>query len=325
MAKAKDINLKQLVSFIKKSKKVLIATHQYPDGDGIGSIIALGEALKQLNKQIKLYIIDPVPKMYQFLPGHKKITKSLKASEKFDLTIMVDLGEIERVGSYFADHQHRGTTISVDHHIGGEHNCDYNFCLPHQASSGEVVYKVLKALKTKFNHTIAMGIYTAMVTDTGSFKYSNTTQETFEIAADISRYKIDYWKVALNCFETYSIERMSLLKRVMARMETHPNKKIAWIVIKNDDFKKTGACSDDTEGFINFPRSIEGVEVAIAFKEMKSKLYKISLRSKNYVNVAKIAEGFSGGGHMRASGLKIEGSFETVKKTLFKEIIKKLK
>ncbi len=322
--KAKNIDLKKLVSLIKGAKSIMVATHEGPDGDGIGSIIALGLGLKQLKKKVVFYMKDPVPKMYRYLPGQENIVASLNPAQKFDLSFIVDLGEIERVGDEFVNHPGRGVTVSLDHHAKGNHNADLNFCLPKEASSGEVIFKVLKALKVKLNKAMATGIYTAMVTDTGSFKYSNTSQSTFAVAAELMRFKIDVWQVALHCFETYSVGRMDLLKRVMATLNIHPSKKIASIAIMQADFAASGALPEDTEGFINFPRSIEGVEVAIAFKEIETNRFKVSLRSKNYADVAAIALGFGGGGHIRASGFKINGTLAEVTEKVTALIMPKL-
>lgn len=325
MAKAKTIDLKTLVSKIKKADSFLIATHENPDGDGIGSILALAEGLRQLGKKTTLYIKDPVPKMYHYLPGYKKIKQTLPKKTQFDLSFLVDLGELERVGPDFIACPGRKETISLDHHAKGEHNADFNFCLPKQASSGEVIYKILEALKVKFTKSMATCIYTAMVTDTGSFKYSNTTQETFAIAAELMKQKIDVWQVAMNCFESSTLGRMDYLKRVLNTLEVHSSKKVAWVVMKQSDLKASGATADEAEGFINYPRSIDGVEVAIAFKEIGEDFYKLSFRSKHYVNVAEIAEMFDGGGHIRASGCKMKGSLEVVKARILKEVVKQLR
>lgn len=322
MKKAQNISLEKLVSLIQPAKRVLVATHENPDGDGIGSILAFGSGLEQLGKQVVYYIKDPVPKMYHYLPGWQKIIHTLEKKQRFELSFIADLGEVERVSDEFLHHGGRGLTISLDHHIKGEHNADYNFCLPEQAATGEVIYKILKELQVRLDKSIATNIYTAIVTDTGSFKYSNTRAETFGMAAELLSCGVDPWEVALNCFETYSLPRMELLKKVMASMQVHRSKKIAWIVFKQGDFKKTGASPDEAEGFINFPRSIEGVEVAVAFKEQKGALYKVSLRSKNYVDVAAVALKFGGGGHVRASGFKVEGAFESVKKKVLKELVR---
>lgn len=320
MTKSRKIDLKALVALIRKSHSICIATHENPDGDGIGSILALAKALKHLKKKVVLYTADPVPKMYHFLPGWKTITQQLTSRHKFDLSLIVDLGEIERVGKAFKDHPGRGLTVSIDHHLRGQHNCDLDFCLPKQASSGEVVFKIIKALRVKIDTAMAKCIFTAMVTDTGSFRYSNTTEETFIIASELMRFKVDPWEISRNCFDTFSRARMELLKRLIGRMRIHENLKVAWLDIRNSDFEFTGATNEDSEGFINYPRSIEGIEVAIAIKEVHADEFKVSLRSKLYVDVARIAEKFGGGGHIRAAGCTLHGNYEFVLKTMLDAI-----
>lgn len=320
MKKSRKIELKTLVALIHKSCSICIATHENPDGDGIGSILALAKALRRLKKKVVLYTADSVPKMYQFLPGWKSITHQLTPRHKFDLSFIVDLGEIERVGKSFAEHPDRGLTISLDHHLRGHHNCDFNFCLPKQSSSGEVIFKIIKALRLKVDAGMAKCIFTAMVTDTGSFRYSNTNQETFAIASELMQHKIDPWEISRHCFDTFSRARMELLKRLIARMRIHENQKIAWIDIRNSDLEFTGATNDETEGFVNYPRSIEGVEVAMAIKEVHSDEFKVSLRSKLYVDVARIAMKFGGGGHVRAAGCTLHGAYDSVLKRMLDEI-----
>ncbi|MCP5464189.1 MAG: bifunctional oligoribonuclease/PAP phosphatase NrnA [Deltaproteobacteria bacterium] len=324
MKKAKKIDLDGLADKISKAQSILIATHENPDGDGLGSILALGKGLKKLGKKVTIYSKDHVPKMYQFLPGQNAIVSQLKKSARYDLSFIVDLGEIERVGEEFLNFPHRGVTISLDHHARGVHNADFNYCLPKCASSGEVIFKVIKRLNISLDKAMATAIYTAIVTDTGSFKYSNTTEETFAVASELVSHKVDVWQVALHCFETSSQARMELLKRVIGKMQIHSSKKIAWIVLKQSDYKATGALPEEAEGFINYPRSIEGVEVAIAFKEKERGVYRISLRSKTYVDVATVAQGFDGGGHIRAAGCTIEGKFEDVQKKLIAAIQKQI-
>lgn len=322
---ARRIDIKRLVKLIRDAQKILVATHLNPDGDGLGSILALGEGLRSLGKKVTLFTSDLVPKMYRFLPGQEKIVHQLSPNECFDLSFIVDLGEIERGGEVFAKHRGRGLTVSIDHHIRGVHDCDLDFNLPKQAASGEVVYKILKALRVKLSRSMATNIYTAIVTDTGSFKYSNTTPETFAIAAKLAKHKLNVWQVALNCFETYSAPRMALLRRVLNTLEIHPSGKIAWIVLYQKDLDETGAAPDESEGFINFPRAIESVEVAIHFKEIAANRFKLSLRSKNTLDVARIAEGFGGGGHIRASGFKMDGTLAEIREKVLAVILPQLK
>ncbi|MBF0106791.1 MAG: bifunctional oligoribonuclease/PAP phosphatase NrnA [Deltaproteobacteria bacterium] len=324
MNQAKKTTFKQITGFIRDAKRILITTHENPDGDGIGSLLALGMGLTQLKKKVTLYMSDPVPKMYQFLPGQNKIKHTLCQTDKFDLTLIVDLGEVERVGGDFQKLPGRGLTVSIDHHKSGGHNADYNFCEPQKSSTGEIIFRLLKQLKIKFNKAMAVCVYTALVTDTGSFKYSNTNSETFVVAAEMAKFKIDFWEVASHCFETSSLSRMELLKRVIAGMQIHENKKLAWIVVLLSDLMHTGATPDETEGLINYPRSIEGVEVAIVFKEKEAGKFRVSLRSKTRVDVAAIAAEFGGGGHERASGFGLEGSFEDVKNRVISRMISAL-
>lgn len=320
-AKAKKIELGELVRLIRKSKKILIATHVNPDGDGIGTVLALTHALRSLGKRVTAYMRDPVPKNYRFLPGQNKIVTALPAKEKFDLSFIVDLGDVERVGEEFTNHPGRGITISIDHHLRGVHNADLNFCLPLQAASGEVGYKILKALKAKITKSIATCLYTAIATDTGSFRYSNTTRESFLIAAELLKCGVDVWQVALNCFETASLAKLKLLQKVLARLTVHDNGKIAWIEIWRRDIAETGATDDETDGFITYPRSLEGVEVAISFRESGASEFKVSLRSKTNIDVGSVAEKLGGGGHKRASGVTLKGSIEDVRSRLLECIL----
>lgn len=319
--KAKKIDLIGLVRLIRKSKKILIATHVNPDADGIGSMLGLGQALKALGKTVTLYMRDPVPQTCHFLPGQGKIVSTLPKIARFDLSFIVDLGDVERVGEEFTAHPGRGITVSIDHHLRGAHNADLNFCLPKQAASGEVVYKILKALKAPFNKSIATCLYTAIATDTGTFRYSNTTRESFIISADLLKYGVDVWQVALNCFETSSLAKLKLLERILSRMTTHKNGKIAWIEIWQRDIAETGAMDAETDGFITYPRSLDGVEVAMAFRESRPGEFKVSLRSKNYVDVGLVAASLGGGGHKKASGVTLRGSLDEVRKTLLERIV----
>lgn len=320
-AKTKKIELKDLVRLIRKSKKILIATHVNPDADGIGTMLGLGQALKTLGKTVTLYMRDPVPRTCQFLPGQSKIVSRLPKTARFDLSFIVDLGEMERVGKEFVEHPGRGVTISIDHHLRGARDTDLSFCLPKQAASGEVAYKILKALKVPLNKSIATCLYTAIATDTGTFRYSNTTRESFLIAADLLQYGVDVWQVALNCFETSSLAQLKLLERVLSGLTIHKNGKIAWIEIWRRDIAEIGATDSETDGFITYPRSLEGVEVAMAFRESSPGEFKVSLRSKKYVDVGLVAETLGGGGHKKASGVTLCGSLEEVREKLLQLIV----
>jgi len=325
MCQATKISQKKLLSLIGKAKNVLLTTHENPDGDGLGSIIALGLVLRAQGKKVYLFSKDNVPYNYQFLPNQKLVKNTLKTKTKFDLTLLVDVGEMERVGSCVQEYPHKGVTVSIDHHAMSQHNTELVYCLPDESSSGEIVLDLLKKMKIPLTKAMATNLYTAIATDTGAFKYSNTTQKTFENASYLCGFGVDVWDVALNCFETYTPARMNLLKKAIGSIHMHANKKIAWIVLGAKDFKATKTLSEDAEGFINYPRAIDGVEVALFFKEKSSQCYKISMRSKKYVNVAKVAKKFGGGGHVRASGCTLYGTLNNVRDKMLQAIVPLLK
>ncbi len=305
------INKIGLIRLIRQSKKILIATHVNPDGDAVGSLLALGLGLKQLKKKITLYMRDPVPRMYQFLPSRALIQNALP-SQKFDLTLIVDVGDRERVSDEIKAFAGCGVTVSIDHPAQGPSDVDFSYCLPKRAACGEIIFELFKALRLRITKPIATCLYTAIVTDTGSFKYSNTTSATFEMCARLVAQGVEVWRVAEQCFETSTAERLLLLSRALAGLTVHPTKRIAWITLRHADFLASGALPEDTEGLINYPRSIDTVEVAIFFKEQADGKIKVSFRSKETVDVAKLALEWKGGGHARASGCTMMGTMEEV-------------
>ncbi|EKD51837.1 MAG: hypothetical protein ACD_62C00170G0011 [uncultured bacterium] len=320
-SKTKKISQKKIISSLLGASQILVTTHENIDGDGLGAMIALGQGLVQLGKKTCLYSKDGVPRIYQFLPGQKSVCQKLDLHKKFDLTLVLDVAERKRVSDVFLAHRFLGTVISIDHHVTGSPDTDYIFSRPQQASCGELIYSLLAKLPVQITKEMATNLYTAIATDTGSFKYSNTKPQTLTTAARLLALGVDVWQVSQNCFEMYSLPRMALLKRLMPKIEVHPCGKIAWVVLTQHDFKVTCAKSEDAEGFINYPRFIEGVEVAVLFKQKSSRVYKVSMRSKEFVDVAAIAAKFGGGGHVRASGCTIEGSLTEIKKQILTEIL----
>lgn len=315
--------LKEVIAEIKKAKTCLVAGHTNPEGDAIGSTLALGLGLKKLRKKVKFYNADPVPQLLRFLPSSQEITPVLEPHEHYDLAFIVDVGEKARVGERFANHRGFGKIICIDHHVVGSHEGDINYVLPKAPATGLVVYHLLKALGLKkFKGDIATNLYCAISTDTGSFKYSNTTPETFEVAAELLRSKVDPWEVARYCFETNPLSRLELLKRVLASLEIHPSGLVASISISLKDIEESKATQDLTEGLINYARSVEGVEVAICFRELAPNQYKVSFRSTLRVDVAQLAQKFGGGGHMRAAGCVLEGTLSVIKEKVTREVMK---
>ncbi|MDO8519411.1 MAG: bifunctional oligoribonuclease/PAP phosphatase NrnA, partial [Deltaproteobacteria bacterium] len=262
-----------------------------------------------------------VPRFLKFLPGSEKFTQALAGNELFDLAFIVDVGQKKRLGEAFASHRGFKKIICIDHHAVGEHEGDINYVLPQASASGIAIFKLVKALGIKkIPPAIATSLYCAIATDTGSFRYANTTSETFSIAAELLNDGVDPWLVARNCFETIPLPRFELLKRVLESLKVHPDGRIASILLTEADLSACGATMDEAEGLINYARAIEGVEVGIAFRETGPQEYKVSFRSNDYVNVALIAKKFGGGGHIRASGCKVCGTLAEVQTKIFRAV-----
>lgn len=317
--------MKKIISEIKNAKTFLIVGHANPEGDAIGSCLALGLGLETLKKKVKIFNADPVPQILKFLPQQEKITSELSKSEQYDIVFIVDVGEIERTGDAFKNYKNYKKLICLDHHSVGKHEGDFNYVLPEASATGVLVYYLLKELGLKkLSSDIATNLFCAISTDTGSFRYSNTNAEALKICSELLKLGVDPWKIAKNCYETFSIPRIELLKKVLQTLTVHPSGRIASIDISLSDLKSCGASVDLTEGFINYARSVEGVEVAVSFREKGPNKYKMGFRSNKYVDVAALAQQFGGGGHERAAGCNLEGSLDEVKKKIFKAVLKVL-
>ncbi|MBI2982053.1 MAG: bifunctional oligoribonuclease/PAP phosphatase NrnA [Deltaproteobacteria bacterium] len=307
-----------MITAIRRGNSFLITTHANPDGDALGSAIALGLGLKKLGKKVKIYNADPVPGNLRFLSGSKQVTSSLGADECFDAAFIVDCAEPERVGEIFLKHRNCGRLIVIDHHRKSGRGGDINLTLPTAASTGVMVRSLLKKLRVPITRAIAENIYTTLVTDTGNFRYSNTDAGVFGIAKELVETGVSPWIVSKNIYENYPVERILLLSRILPTLQISPDKRYASIVISQQSLKEVGAGSDLTDEFINYPRSINTVEVAIQFRETPEDKWKVSFRSKEFVDVATLAARFGGGGHIRAAGCTFEGlPLEEVRQKIF--------
>ncbi|MBI2082924.1 MAG: bifunctional oligoribonuclease/PAP phosphatase NrnA [Deltaproteobacteria bacterium] len=316
----------RVIAEIRKGRSFLITTHANPDGDALGSAIALGLGLKKLGKKVKIYNADPVPGNLRFLSESKQVTSSLSADECFDAAFIVDCAEPERVGEIFLKHPNRGRLIVVDHHRKSGRAGDINLIQPTAASTGVVVRSLLKKLRIPITRAIAENIYTTLVTDTGNFRYSNTDASVFGIAKELVETGVSPWIVSKNIYDNYPVERILLLSKILPTLQISSDKRYASIVISQQSFQEVGASSDLIDEFINYPRSINTVEVAIQFRETPDGKWKVSFRSKEFVDVATLAARFGGGGHIRASGCTFEGlPLEEVRQKIFVAVEEALK
>lgn len=309
--------LTALCSAIKKSKTIFVASHEVPEGDALGSTLALGLGLKKLGKKVRLYNVDRVPQYLSFLPGTKDLVSKLDENEKFDLAIMVDVGNKRRVGQKFLQHKNFKRIVCIDHHLVSDHEGEINFVCPNASSTGVMVYAVLKKLGfKKIPKDIATNIYCTIITDTGGFRFSNTNEEALSISTELVRSGVDAWGVARHCFENNPVSRIELLKRVLATLEFFKDSRLASISILARDLSETNSSPEHSEGFIDYPRSVSGVEVAVSFRELAPNKCKVSLRSNTKFSVAQFASLYGGGGHAKAAGFEIEGETGAIRQKI---------
>ena len=295
----------RIFEIIREHKTFCIVGHIRPDGDCIGSQLGLALALRNDGKKVTVWNQDAIPLKYKFLVGDGLIEKP-KRGEKFDCVIATDCASYERLGTVGDCIKERKILINIDHHESNTRYGDVNWISPREPSTGELIYRLLKVARWPITRPIADLLFTAISTDTGSFQYSTTRPGTFHAGAELVTRGANLAKI---CDEVYPLSRVKLLKHVYSKFRLADNDQIAWFWLKKEDFTRTGAESDDTEGLIDHIRAIEPVVVACVFEELEPKLTRISLRSKNArVNVNEIAAQFGGGGHPAAAGARIPGT-----------------
>ncbi|MFN3599455.1 MAG: DHH family phosphoesterase [Aquificaceae bacterium] len=307
-----------IIELLKEERgPILIASHESPDADTLGSALALYLFLKKKGKKVFVGCKDSVPHFLDFLPGSQEVIK-LPVEEVFSLALVVDASGFSRVNAEVRAFKR----ARIDHHIGGEFYGEYDYIDPKAPSTTALVYKLLCAWdKSAIDEDIAENLYAGLATDTGFFKYSNTTAETFELAKELVELGAKPHWTYINFAERERVNKLRLLSKVLETLSLEEEGLVAGITIFDRFFKETGCQYADSEGLVNYPRSLEGVEVAYALIEKPEEgVWKISLRSKGKVDVAKIAESLGGGGHKYASGCKIKGSYEDVKKRLLTAI-----
>lgn len=299
-----DNHLNQIVKTIQKAKTILVATHVFPDGDALGSQLGLSDILEGMGKTVFRYIEEPVSHLYQFLPGCDKLTCHLPNLAAIDCVIVLDCGDCFRLGKAVEAMLTVRPLIVIDHHAGHREFGDLRWVQSGRASTGDMVYELAKALGAEISRDAAYCLYTAIVSDTGSFKYASTTPETFVLAGELVAKGVNPEHVAGKLFDNFTEGRLHLLQAVLSTLELHGEGKLALITATQAMFEATGSGPEDTESFINYPRSLASVKVAVFLKE-KSDVISVSMRSKGTrYDVAQIARRLGGGGHRNAAGCK---------------------
>lgn len=299
---------KAILQVFDKHQSFALSTHVNPDGDALGSELALYSFLKDLGKQVKIYNTDAAPKNYRFLPFYDAILSAKALRDDLpEVLVVLDAGVLKRIGDYLSRTLvPTKALVNIDHHTAAECFGDYNLVETDASSTSEIIYRLIRHHGTPIGKARALCLYTGIMFDTGCFRYSNSTPMAHQVAAQLIQEGIAVDEVYRAVYETLPIGTLLLLGEVFQTLGTTPDGKIGWLYATQEMFHKTGTTRDDVDGFINHIRSIDTVEVAILVSEYENGISKASLRSKSSVDVGEIASVFGGGGHQRAAGCEMD-------------------
>jgi len=318
------VNQLEIINKLKSAQRVAIISHICPDGDAVGSSLALYKALKIDNKLVEVFLCDGVPSTYAFLPNSENVKKEYKQQDIFDVAVVLDSGDINRIGSCASILNSTKYVINIDHHSTGIPFGEISLVEPHACSTGEIIYRLIKMYGLDIDKEMAECLYVAIATDTGGFRFSNTTGIAMQVASDLINCDIDVSDISRRIFDISSFAKVKLMGEAIHSLEIY-EEKIAVMYIKNEEILKINALSEDFDGIINVARNINGIEVAVFFVEKEPNEIKVNLRSNSIFDVAQIAQKFSGGGHKRAAGCRFSNtSIEDAKAEIIKEILKTL-
>ncbi len=315
----------QIIARLTASDHVLIASHTDPDGDAIGSLLATGLALTAMDKGVTLYNDSPIPAVYRFLPTVGSIVSRLDAANSFDTAVILDCGDLERVGDDALRAIERvPVVINIDHHITNMGFGDLQFIDTGACATAEIIYHLISRMEIAIDPDIATALYTGIFTDTGSFRFANTNQAAFAICDRMVSYGADPYKVAKHVYGTYSLGRIKLLNRALDSIEISTNGRLSLMTLTQEMFDETGTHPEDVDGMINYARRIEDIRVAVLIQENPNGMggggkknsrsrFHVSLRSDGTVDVSRIAALFGGGGHRSAAGFTVHTDITDIK------------
>jgi phosphoesterase RecJ-like protein len=287
---------------ITQRSRFVLTSHARPDGDAIGSALACCQILHALGKDAEVVLHDPVPRIYQRLPFADRVVHASRVNGNYEAAIILECDSIQRTRLEGLESQF---LISIDHHLSGRPFANVNWIEPSAVATGEMVYCLARAANVKITPEIATCLYTALMTDTGSFMFEGTNEHTFALARELVLAGADPASCARSIYFGHSTAKMRLLGAALSNL--HREGPLAWIWVTHEQMERCQAKEEDCEGLVNYALSIQDVEVAAFFRELADGRYRVSLRSKGKLNVSVVAEQFGGGGHACASGCAVDG------------------
>lgn len=298
---------------LREHQRFAVLSHVRPDGDALGSQLALGLSLEQLGKEVVIWNEDGMLEKYSFMSGSERVTKPPADPHDFDVAVALDTATQNRLGSAAAAVRSAKLWINIDHHPSNPRYGDLVFIDPTAPATGQILFELMCAAEMPVDVAIAEDLFVAISTDTGSFQYPNTTARTFEIGAELIRRGADVGRLSQSLYESYPLRRVELLRDLLGTMRIEGGGKVASFGLSLDVAAKLGVKAEDNEGLIDHLRAIDGVVVAVFFEELRDGKVRVSLRSKSpRADVCAIAQQFGGGGHRLAAGARIRGTLSQV-------------
>ena len=299
--------LSQVVELIEAKRKFAITSHRRPDGDSLGSSLGLYWLLRALDKDVEVIMRDPVPHAYQQLPGAKLVRVTPSVDDSYHADFVIECSDVTRPGLEELEKQF---VVNIDHHSTTALFGKINWIDSTASAVGEMIYNLCKATGVRVTKEIAECVYTALITDTGSFHFSNTTERTFKVASELLRTGVKPAKAAEAVFASYPWSRIQLMGAVLSTARRDSSGRVALLRHSLEMQQSAHASDEDADGFVNYPLTVGEVEAVAMLRESEPGVYRTSLRSKGEVNVAKVAEKFGGGGHRNAAGCTLRGTWE---------------
>ncbi|WP_028579648.1 DHH family phosphoesterase [Desulfogranum japonicum] len=304
----------QVLVALQQASSVILATHINPDGDAIGSLLGLMHLLEGAGKKVFAFAEEPVSHSYRFLPGSGQVNTELEQLQLFReragkdiLCVSLDCGDEKRLGRYSAQLLSISPFMVIDHHRGNDGFGSMHWIEPDRSSTGEMIYDLAVDLDLTITPEVAECLYVAISTDTGSFKYESTSKHTHNIAGYLLGKGVKPAEIATHLYDNYTLGRLRLMQEVLATLEMFNRDRIAIIRVSQNMLERTFTTLEDTESFINLPRSVRSVRVSVFLKEINKGLISVSMRAKGKCDVSVVAAGFGGGGHKNASGFRVRG------------------
>lgn len=315
---------KTAAQFFQEHDDFLLLVHEKPDGDALGSVLGAAHLLEQLGKTFTLVNDDPIPSKFLFLPMADRFVLPEDVGHKFRSVISFDCGDRKRLGLSGDLIASDASILNIDHHKTNDFFGTANLVDLQAAATCQIVYKISREMEAELSLDAANCLYTGLVTDTGGFRYSNTSEEVMLIAASLLKLGVQPYNVVDKVLETMTWPQVLLIRGALEHVDRNANGRLAWVTVTRAMIEQAGGCDEDVEGLVNYPRNVEGVEVGILFREAAPGKVKVSLRSKYVVDVGAIALEFGGGGHARAAGCTMDGTLDEVKGRVLARVSKEL-